>query len=172
MILKIHSDASHLSESNARGRAGGHFCFDNADPTNTISDQAPVDVISTIMPTVHASAAESEYGALFVNGQHGEALRTTADELGHVQPATPITCDNEVAVGISNDRVKIKRAKAIDMRYHWVRDRVRQNHFTIVWGPGKFNKADFFTKIHPVSHHRETRLHYVRDAPLKPTDPP
>jgi hypothetical protein len=39
----------------------------------------------------------------------------------------------------------------MDMRFHWVRDRVRQGQFNIQWRPGAVNLADFFTKALPVS---------------------
>ena len=57
----------------------------------------------------------------------------------------------------------IKIAVAMDMRYYWVRDRVRQGQFHIYWGRGKDNLADYFTKHHPASHHRAVRPLYLHD---------
>ena len=51
----------------------------------------------------------------------------------------------------------------MDMRFHWVKDRVKQAQFTIRWAPGANNFADFFTKLHPASHHKLMREYYVRD---------
>jgi hypothetical protein len=65
-------------------------------------------------------------------------------------------------VGVANKTVKQRRSKAIDMRYHWIRDRVTQGHFTVTWRPGKTNLADFFTKAHPASHQREMRQYFVK----------
>jgi hypothetical protein len=66
---------------------------------------------------------------------------------------TEIICDyviiDRCAVSIANDECKLKRLKAIYIRFHLVRDRVRANHFKITWKPGVANLADFFTK--PVS---------------------
>jgi hypothetical protein len=46
--------------------------------------------------------------------------------LGYSQrSATPMLCDNLCVVGIVNNTLKAKRSKTIDMRYHWVRDRIR-----------------------------------------------
>ena len=65
------------------------------------------------------------------------------------------------AAGIANDTVKQRRSKAIDMRFCWIRDRVRQGQFKIHWKRGKDNRADHFTKHHPASHHREMRpIHF------------
>jgi hypothetical protein len=59
---------------------------------------------------VCAFAAESEYAALFINGQHVVWLRTVLEEMGYKQQQpTWLICDNACAVGIANESVKIKR---------------------------------------------------------------
>jgi len=67
------------------------------------------------MCSVLASTTEAEVGALFYNAQDGAMICTMLEELGHLQPATPIQTDNEVADGIVNDRVKQRQSKVIDM---------------------------------------------------------
>ncbi len=88
---------------------------------------------------------------------------TLWEALGHPQPHTPITTDNEVANGLANDTVKQHRSNAIDMRFYWVRDRVRQGQFRIHWGKGANNKGDYFTKHHLVAHHRSQRQVYYHE---------
>ena len=79
-----------------------------------------------------ASATEAEFAALFFNAQDACMLRTTLAELGHTQPATAIQTDNECAMGaLPMTLVKQKRSKAIDKRFYWIRDRVRQNQFKV-----------------------------------------
>jgi hypothetical protein len=80
---------------------------------------------------VVSSAAESEVGACFQNAQSGEPIRITLIELGHKQPVTPLWTDNATAFGILNETIKQKRLKAMDMRYHWLTDRVRQKKFDV-----------------------------------------
>jgi len=104
MVLHIHSDASYLSETKARSRAGGYFYL--LDDSQQPPINGAIHVHSSIMKSVLASATEAEVGALFYNAQDGVMLRTTLTELGHPQPATPIQTDNKVADGIVNDRVK------------------------------------------------------------------
>lgn len=171
MILHVHSDASYLSESQARSRAGGFFFL--SDKTDLSDPDCPtpkingaVHIISSILNNVMASATEAEVGALFHNAQDACSLRTTLDFLGHPQPATPIQTDNSCAEGIINDTVKQRRSKAIDMRFYWVRDRVRQGQFRIHWKPGQDNLADYFTKHHPASHHRSMRPIYLHTTNL------
>jgi hypothetical protein len=159
MIIFAHSDASYLCESMSRSRAGGIIFFgylhDGSTPNGSI------ECMSVILSTVVASAGEAEYAAIFKVAQVCENIRLICQDLGHPQPATTIICDNTCAVGIANDTCKIKRLKAIDMRFHWVRDRVRQGHFTVSWQPGNTNLADFFTKPLAVYMHKQLKQLYV-----------
>ncbi len=54
-------------------------------------------------------------------------LKVLTHDMGYPQPPTTILCDNTSAIGLANDTIKQKRSKAIDMRFHWIRDRIRQN---------------------------------------------
>eukprot|EP00957_Ditylum_brightwellii_P099897 7612312-Ditylum_brightwellii.AAC.1 len=78
------------------------------------------------MCNVMASAAEAELGALFKNAKEAVVLRTTLQELGHQQPATPIQVDNSVTHEIVNSDIQQQKSKAIDMRFYWVKDKVKQ----------------------------------------------
>ena len=166
MILHIHSDASYLSEPKARSRAGGFFYLsDNIDVQSPDAPQpkpnGAVHILSAILNNVMASATEAEVGALFHNAQDACMLRNALEFLGHPQPATPIQTDNSCAEGIANDTVKQKRSKAIDMRFYWIRDRVKQGQFIVHWKAGRDNLADYFTKHFPASHHRRIRPTYL-----------
>jgi hypothetical protein len=159
MKLVCHSDGSYLSESEARSRAGGILflgeCADDAAPN------APLAFISVIIPTVVASATETEYASAFLVGQAATGIAQTLTELGYPQSEPEIFCDNLCAVGIANNTLQIKRSKTIDMRYHWIRDQVHQKKLRVTWKAGKLNLADFFTKAHPVHHHLAIRWKYV-----------
>ena len=54
------------------------------------------------------------------------------------------------------------------MRFFWVRDRQKQGQYHVYWRKGKGNKADYFSKHHPVAHHRNVRPYYVYN-PDNPT---
>jgi hypothetical protein len=89
MVLYLHSDASYLSASKVRSRAGGHFFLSDtpSDPKQAPRTQptqnGPVHTTCQIMRNVLASAAEAKIGALFLNGQEAQPIRFTLDELGH-----------------------------------------------------------------------------------------
>jgi hypothetical protein len=86
MILKIHSDASYLSEAKARSCAGGHFYMGDKPSNQPERGNGPILNKSTIMRNVMSSAAEAECGALFDNTKEGVPLRNTLVKMGHPQP--------------------------------------------------------------------------------------
>ncbi|KAI2495038.1 Reverse transcriptase (RNA-dependent DNA polymerase) [Fragilaria crotonensis] len=168
MILAVESDASYLSVVKGRSRAAGYFFLTNklSSPNAQYRPNGAVHVLCHIMREVLSSAAEAELGALFHNGE-ACPLRI-ALEMGHPQSATPMATDNNTASGIATDTVKQKRSKAIDMRFYWIRDRVRQGQFKIYWSKGTTNRADYFSKHHPASHHQAIRSTYLY-SPTNPT---
>jgi hypothetical protein len=42
----------------------------------------------------------------------------------------------------------------MDMRYHWLTNRVRQKQFDVYWRPGRENLGDYHTK-HSAQHHKD-----------------
>ena len=54
----------------------------------------------------------------------------------------------------------------MDIRCHWLREVSNQNHFHSRWAPGEENLADYFTKHHPTSHHRDVRPIYLHEHAL------
>jgi hypothetical protein len=152
MLLKVISDGSHLSQEKAGSIAGGIHYLGNKRDSHHIMN-APILAVCNSIPTVCSAASETEYASLFINAQHAYFERTILEAMGYKQPPTQIYADNTAAVGIANDTVKLRRSKAIDMRYHWIRDRVRQGIFQVTWSDGKGNVADYFTKIQPTKRH-------------------
>ena len=155
MQLHIHSDESYLSESKSRSRRAGFFtCGEIIYAPNSSSNKVngPIRVSSTIIPTVVGSATEASYAALYLNAQDATVDRQTLIDIGHPQQPTLITYDNQPAGKIALRTAKIKRSKAIAMRYHWIQDRIARREFQIAWKPGPQNIADFTSKAHPIHH--------------------
>ena len=117
--------------------------------------------IAQIIKNVMSSAAEAELGALYIMACETIHIRNILAELGHKQPRTPIQTDNTTAEAIINNTVQPKQTKAMDMRFHWLRDRTLQKQLRIYWRSGKLNYTDYFTKHHPPSHHRNTRKEFI-----------
>jgi hypothetical protein len=64
-------------------------------------------------------------------------------------------------MGVINNKIQPKRTKAIDMRFHWLRNRKAQGQFRIYWQLGKTNLTDYFTKHHPPMHHVNVRSEFL-----------
>jgi hypothetical protein len=164
MIMNVHSDASYLSESDARSRACGHFFMGwspkDGDP---IQLNGAFFTLCAILRFVVASAAEAELGALFLNCKEGMIFRMTLEELGHPQPKTPVHCDNATAVGIANKTVKRQRSRSMEMRYFWVCDKVAQDAYNVKWHPGQENLANYQSKHHTGAHHQAVRPWYLHE---------
>ena len=95
MILEVFGDASYNSERDAHSRGGGFFhCARTNDPSFI---NGPVLCVSTLIPTVVASAAEAEYATLFINGKLAISLRRTLTDMNCLQGPTKMITDNATA---------------------------------------------------------------------------
>jgi hypothetical protein len=131
MVLWVESDASYLTAPKVRSRAAGYHCLSSRpkDPNKAPDPNDPpppsnsaISILCQIMREVLSSAAKAELASLFHNGKEACPIRIILEELGHPQPPTPLQTDNSTASGISNDTVKQKWCKAIDMCFYWIRD--------------------------------------------------
>jgi hypothetical protein len=130
--------------------------------SETPPNNGAVMTISQIIKAVLSSAAEAEVGALFINCREAVPARHVLEFLGHKQPPTPMQTDNTTALGVVNQNV-MKKLKAMDMKYHWLRCRISQEQFRHYWKDGKSNNADYVTKHHPGIHHQATRPTFFTD---------
>ena len=99
MVLVVHSDASYLSKSKARSRAGRHFFLSlvSEDLINNGDVLNLPQLFKAIM--VMSSAAESELGTLYINAHKAIQLGQTLAEMGHKQPPTP-------TLGVVNNKIQ------------------------------------------------------------------
>ena len=105
-----------------------------------------------------SSAAKAEIGALYTNARKGVEEQNILRVMGHPQPPTPVQTDNSTAEGIINLQVQPKHTKAMDMRFHWLRDPgVNQKQFRFYLRPGTLQQGDYWAKHHSPSHHRQIR---------------
>ena len=110
-----------------------------------------------------SSAAEAEIGATFINYKDALPIRKTLKELRYPQPPNTMKLDNTTSVGFTNNTIKQKRSKAIDMRFYWLNYCTCQGHFNIYWAPGSTNLGDYQTKHHSPSHHGLMRPQFLHN---------
>ena len=146
-ILYIESDADYLVLPQARSHVARIFYLRNATaglpPLN-----GAIQVICKTLHNVVSSAAKAETCGIFIGGQQAVPIITTLSKLNHRQPTsgTHISTDNSTAKGILTANLRQKLSRAFDMRYWWIKYRIKQRQFGLVWEPGKENQADYFTK--------------------------
>ena len=164
MVYHCSSDVSYLSVTKARSRAGGHGFFGMHNAPTFLN--GPVAPFSKVLDVVVSSAAEGEYGAAYLCARDAVYMRAVAKAIGYPQThPTILLCDNTTTVGLANDTVKIAKTKAVDMRFHWLRDRVRQGQFRVQWIAKERNISDFFTKALPTDAHEHWAKKLVRATP-------
>jgi hypothetical protein len=69
-----------------------------------------------------SSATKAELAGLYIMARKAVYIRMILEELGHAQPPTPLKTDNAMAGRVINGKVQLKQTKAMDMRFHWLRD--------------------------------------------------
>jgi hypothetical protein len=159
MVLMNDSDAAYLVAPEAKSRPGGHTYFGNRPDNPKQISNGTVYALAKLIKNVMSSAAEAKVAGLFMIVEELFPMRTTLEELGHPQPATPMQTNNSTACGIANKIVKQRRSKAIDMRFYWLQDRIKQGQFHIYWAPGSINLGDYYTKHHSPAQHK--RVHPI-----------
>jgi hypothetical protein len=113
---------------------------------------------------VCSAVQEAEYAGLFAALRIADTERRILHDLGYPQQPTLVYCDNECAVGLANKTMTPRMSKSIDMRFHWLQDRISQGQFRVVHVAGAINVSDFFTKALP-------RVKHLQFAPFCATDP-
>ena len=105
MVLRIHSDATYISEPKVKSRVGGHHFLSNNSMYETPNNGA-ILTIAKLLKNFMASATESEIAGIFHNAKEASVERITLEEMRHKQPPTPIQTDSKTADGILNETVK------------------------------------------------------------------
>ena len=100
--------------------------------------------------TIADSTCAAEYMAASEAGRELVWLRTLLRELNFEQShATPLLCDNSAAVLLCGDQAFHNRVKHLDVKYHWIRERVEKEEMVVGRIPTSGNVADILTKALP-----------------------
>ena len=101
---------------------------------------------SYAQPTVALSSTEAEYMALSDCSRQVTWIKNLMHELGYNLGPILIAGDNQGSIFIAKNPVTEKRSKHIDLRYHFIRDRITDKTIEVVFIEGEHNPADMFTK--------------------------
>lgn len=98
-------------------------------------------------PTVSLSTAEAEYVSLASAVQEAMWLRGLLNCIGHPQhSATIIKEDNTSCMLIATSPKQHSRTKHIDIKYHFLRNAIKDNIIVLEYCPSESMLADVFTK--------------------------
>lgn len=138
------SDADWASDTSDRKSVSGYafFCFGSL-----------VSWSSSRQKVVAASSTDSEYYAMSNAVREALWIRLFLT-INHfpVPKPFPLFSDNQSAITIANkpNHVNSSRSKHIDVRYHFIRERIDDGTFETIWLPTADMTADIFTKPLPV----------------------
>ena len=111
-----------------------------------------------MQPTVALSTSEAEYMSASAAVQEAMYLRQLLKDLKFDQKsATAIYEDNRGCIDLSENPVHHKRSKHIDIRYHYIRDKVESNDITLTYIHTQEQLADLLIKPLPKQRTQELR---------------
>ena len=101
---------------------------------------------------------EAEYVSLFTGAQENEATIMLLQSIG-IEPKLPTEMyeDNQSAITLTKDARHQSRAKHIDIKYHFTREKLASGRIVMIYCPTKDMVADIMTKPIPRVQFEELR---------------
>ena len=148
IILSGYSDADWAGDINDRKSTSGYLFMMSGAATSWKSRKQTCVALST---------AEAEYVALAGATQEATWMRQLLEDLYHEQKEpTVIREDNQAAIAIAQQPHSHSKMKHIDIRYHFVREKVQDNTIELRYCPTNNMLADILTK--GLTHDKFSRL--------------
>ena len=109
--------------------------------------------------TVATSTAEAEYIAAFEAAQEALSLASLGQDLGVLPPnyCVPLHDDSQACIKIASNPCLAERTKHFDIKYHWLREKVKDKQITLSYINTHEQLADILTKPLGAGQH-----HYLR----------
>nr|GFA86602.1 retrovirus-related Pol polyprotein from transposon TNT 1-94 [Tanacetum cinerariifolium] len=99
------------------------------------------------------SFAEAEYVSLFACYAQLLWMRTQITDYGFHFDKIPMYCDSKAAISISCNLVQHSRTKHIDVRYHFIKEKVEKGIVELFFVRTEYQLADLFTKALPTTRY-------------------
>jgi hypothetical protein len=151
LILEGYTDSDWGSDSDDRRSISGNVFKLYGGPISWQSKK---------QQTVALSSTEAEYMATSLATQETIWLRQLLEDLTFKQTsATTLFEDNKGCISLSKDSTDHTRTKHIDIRHHFIREKVLSEEIKLVYINTKENQADLLTKGIP-----RVQFEYLRSS--------
>ncbi len=146
-----YSDASYAEDKRDRKSTSGYTFVANGGAISWKSNK---------QPTVTLSSCEAEYIALANAAKEAMWLKSLCREVDREERNEPIIIyeDNQSTIMFANNPIQSERTKHIEVKYHYIRERVAEGKIKVKYVPTADQVADIFTKsLCRVQHEKLTR---------------
>lgn len=137
-----YSDANWAGDCDDRKSTSGYLFLLCNGPVSWLSKKQSVVALST---------AESEYIALSTAAQEFIWFKKLMADIKFCKNDVNLFVDNQSAISICHDSINNSRTKHIDIKFHFVRDLVKNGDLKLSYCPSNQQLADMFTKQLPKS---------------------
>lgn len=135
------SDSDYANDIETRRSTTGYICFLSNGPITWSAQRQKMVTLST---------TESEYVAASAATKEIMWIRTLLDDVGcSCDKATTLYIDNQSAIRLVKNPEFHKRTKHIDIRYHFIREKVTEGKLVVEYVPTELQRADILTKALP-----------------------
>lgn len=137
-LIRCYVDADWASDNNTRKSTSGIVCLLYGTPVYWSSRKQKI---------VTLSSTESEYVAASSATQELIWYRQLLIELGiPLNSSIPLLVDNQSAIALASSHKTNARTKHIDVRYHFIREKVEDGTIALEYVPTDEQLADVMTK--------------------------
>ncbi|CAI7844333.1 unnamed protein product, partial [Closterium sp. NIES-54] len=143
--LSCFTDATWASEDEDQSSVGGFVCMVGGGPVSWRSKK---------QSEIAQSSGEAEYMAMYHAIKEIVLLRKLLEDMGAEQEGpTPLLSDSEAAIGMANNPILNGLNKHMKIKWHWVRQMVKEGIVELHHVKASKQAADFLTKRLPESAH-------------------
>ncbi|MBW0484285.1 hypothetical protein O181_024000 [Austropuccinia psidii MF-1] len=164
ILIRTYADASYANCPSTRRSHTGLLVY---------LGQNLIHWKSRRQPSVSSSSTEAEYKALYEGGQQILWFRQLLLDMSFSvsSPILTLLGDNQPSISLAKNPMSSNRTMHIDVKFHWLREQLSLNLFTLSYVSTTAMHADLLTKaLHRVKH-QELRLLTTQDAALKEQRP-
>jgi hypothetical protein len=156
VLLSGYVDAAYANDEGYKSTSG--FCFSLGSGI--------ISWYSKRQSVVAQSSAESEYYATVSAANEAIWFKSILMDLGFPQATIDLYEDNQACIALSKNPEDHKRTKHIQVKYHIIRDYVKNKDVNLKYCRTKEQWADIFTKSLP-GHKIRTVLPHLGVIPLR-----